>query len=83
MLPSFCRCRSEVSLDISAVTQSCNGNSVGDGRSASRDDALYRLAQLEVWPKAADGHGEATGRDGLLILVWVGTCWPDKGKGVS
>lgn len=42
----------------------CSG--IGDGRSASRDDFLYMLAQLEVWPEAADGHSEATGREGSV-----------------
>ena len=28
------------------------------------------MAQLEVWPKAADGRSEATGREGLSIRVF-------------
>lgn len=39
--------------------------SAGDGRSAPRDRFLHTLAQEEVWPQAAGGHGEATGREGL------------------
>lgn len=48
---------------------------ISDSRSASRKEFLYRLAQLEAWPKAAGSHCEATGREGLLIQVWVGTCY--------
>lgn len=53
-----------------AVVVNCSG--ICDSRSASRDDFLYRLAQLEVWPKAADGRSEATGREGLSIQVLGG-----------